>query len=218
MIKRDTMEFHGKHYFYSAYKMFPSNIGSCSVNIHAFVYKNCSDTTWMIFQVPVESVAIRDTPSEVLFMQCDQYGEGQEDIAEILSLFDNAETLPEAKLDEKGVIESMRNATWRCAFKKNYREDGLELKNDKYPLFEFFIRYPYKLTGRNSPETIQDRAKMLPPWLFYDLSDYYKYFSNWGESKIKVPDFSNFPGAEMTDLKPIRWDDARATLWAIGPS
>jgi len=212
IFKQDTMVFRGEKYSHRCYYLFPSLELTHTANFIFSVYSR-GDSTWVWVNMAGERIYLRDSPDEVTFFNVDKdevpFYTGFESVEEILSLFDKAGELPVAEFDREGIIKGQRGPNWRCRFKKIFREDGLKLQNPDYPQFKFFIRYPYRFREMNKPVTRRDRAKMLPPWLFWDFSDYFCYFSTWGCVGVEeLPDFSNFPGADTSSLKPIRSSDA----------
>ena len=210
IFERDTMEFRGRKFAYACYFLFPALCKCENVNFSISSYKN-QDTTWIRFAVTFNVMYIRHTKNDAMFVgvgdQLFPYEYGFESVEEILKIFNDAPAYCNAPLDEEGVVRKYRSQPWQVHFNKIYREDGLELKSKEFPKFKFFIRYPYRLEGSSFVKSRREKATMLPPWLFWDLSDYFCYFSPGSCIGRKVPDFSNFPGADTSSVVPVKYND-----------
>ena len=214
IFKRDTVDFCGEKYYRSAYKLFPSNFKTCYANFFAIAFKNGSDSTWVLMSSPWERLAIVQSRENVTFFNPEDWA-NPDSIEQVMALFSKSADLPSARLQSDGVDASIAGTHWKCEFKKNYHEGCLELKSITCPNCSFYIVYPYKIKHNESSTRIREGADMLPPWLFYDFSVWFNYFSNDKAIRISHPDFSDFPGGTRSSLKAVRWDDERANTMTL---
>lgn len=84
-------------------------------------------------------------------------------------------SLPSARFDSSGIIDSLRKANWVARFKKIYEQDGVILKAGN---FFFKVRFPEIEPKERSVKELSEIAKRrLPPFLIYSLKDYIEYFA-----------------------------------------
>lgn len=192
IVEKDIVNYNGKTYQYSYYYMLPSLSKSAVENFMAYCFTS-SDTSWIKLKIPSETTFIMDTPETLtlvrLKLPIEKNYIGRNDIDKLLYIFKNTRLLPIARFNKEGLEKDERTKEWVATFRKKYYKNGVDIINIDGQNFSFFIKFP---DTQYSKYDFKKNLSLFPPWLLYDFSDYYCYFSRWGCCGIELPAFDQY--------------------------
>lgn len=195
IVKRDSGAMEGHPYIYNEYLIMPDPCKCKHSTFHAYAYTfNSSEITFVATDKDytlIENVGNRVTVTHV-GLRSDAPGwlepQSIESIRKYLSF---ADSLPSARFDGNGIVESFRDKSWRFVFKKYYRVNGYGLTStSKRERFGLFIEYPF--TVNPDKKSISQRYKMTPPFLFFNLDDFFTFFSSMGSLHVTYIGFNEY--------------------------
>ena len=201
MLEHDTITFAGKKYLYTQFQLYPGESkcrsnsaldegdSECCVyfrNYRIYSYET-NDTTYSVIATPRGEIILFDDAIKLTIIRI-----GSREYHNILrkchlrTLSDSpirvalemlvCDTIPVAKFGDVYQMETLKKGSWKSNYDKIYYRKGLYLKNSDGECNEWFLEYPYPANKRASKEEIVRCAKQLPPFLFYNSSDYYWMF------------------------------------------